>query len=152
MASLGLGGLLAARVQIEHPASVATIGALLAAGSVVLVVPAPVVVTTVAQFVLTTLAVAVGIAATKRLHDAVSSDVRSGVASTVGAASWIVFLPFALGFGAVSERLGIHAAGWMLTATAAATTTLLVAVTTATRRVTPPVETAIEAPCEPLAA
>ena len=152
MASLGLGGVLAARVQIESATSVATVAALLAAGSIALVVPTPVVVTTVAQFMLTTLAVALGIAATKRLHDAVSSDVRSGVASTIGAASWIVFLPFALGFGAISERLGIHAAGWMIAAVAAATTTLLVAVTIATRRVAPPVVTAIEAPCEPLAA
>ena len=74
------------------------------------------------------------------------------MASTIGAASWIVFLPFALGFGAISERLGIHAAGWMLAAVAAATTTLLVGVTTATRRVATPVELAIDTPCEPLAA
>ena len=152
MASLGLGGVLAARVQIERPTSVATIAALLAAGSTALVVPTPVVATTVAQFMVTTLAVAIGIAATKRLHDAVSSDVRSGVASTIGAATWIVFLPFALGFGAISQRLGIHAAGWMLAAVAAATTTLLVAVTAATRRVARPVELAIDTPCEPLAA
>ena len=152
MASLGVGGVLAAHVQIECATSVATIAALLTAGSIVLVVPAPVVVTTAAQFVLTTLAVAIGIAATKRLHDAVGSDVRSGVASTIGAASWIVFLPFALGFGAISERVGIHGAGWMLAVVAAATTTLLVGVATATRRAAPPVELAIDAPCEPLAA
>ena len=152
MASLGLGGLLAARIQIERATNVAIIATLLATGSIVLIVPASVVVTTAAQFVLTTLAVAIGITATKRLHDAVSSDVRSGVASTIGAATWIVFLPFALGFGAITERFGIHAAGWMLAAVASATTTLLVRVTTATRRVAPPAELAIETPCQPLAA
>ena len=131
---------------------VAIIATLLATGSIVLIVPAAVVVTTAAQFVLTTLAVAIGITATKRLHDAVSSDVRSGVASTIGAATWIVFLPFALGFGAITERFGIHAAGWMLAAVASATTTLLVRVATATRRVAPPVELAIETRCQPLAA
>jgi hypothetical protein len=53
---------------------------------------------------------------TRLLHDAVPSTIRSGVASGVGAVSWMAFLPFALGFGLVSKHIGVHTAGWMITA------------------------------------
>ena len=41
---------------------------------------------------------------------------------------WIVFLPLALGFGAVSDRTGVHTAGWMLVAVTALTGVALVKV------------------------
>jgi hypothetical protein len=53
--------------------------------------------------------------------------VRTGVASGVGAATWATFLPFSLGFGAFSERWGVHTAGWLLVAVAVAIAGLLVA-------------------------
>jgi hypothetical protein len=53
---------------------------------------------------------------TGRLHDAVPSAIRSGVASGVGTFTWLTFLPFALVFGLVSERAGVHTAGWMIVA------------------------------------
>ena len=62
-----------------------------------LVVSSHVVVVTVAQVVVAMLSVVIGIFLTRVLHDAVPSDVRSGVASGVGAATWATFLPFALG-------------------------------------------------------
>ena len=71
---------------------------------------------TAAQIVLALLVVVAGIHVTRLLHDAVPSTVRAGVASGVGALSWIAFLPFALVFGVVSKHRGVHAAGWMITA------------------------------------
>jgi hypothetical protein len=87
------------------------------------------VVVTVAQVALATLAVAIGVTATRLLHDQIESSIRSSVSSGVGAATWIVFVPFALVFGVATERLGIAAGGWLLAAAAATTTGLLVTVT-----------------------
>ena len=53
------------------------------------------------------------------MHDAVPSTIRTGVASGISAVSWIFFLPFALGFGAVSKQSGVYTSGWMITAAAA---------------------------------
>jgi hypothetical protein len=41
----------------------------------------------------------------------------------------MVFLPFALAFGAISERFGVSTAGWLLVVAGAATSGLLVTVT-----------------------
>jgi hypothetical protein len=68
----------------------------------------------------------VSIPLTGRLHDAVSSTVRAGVASGVGTLTWMTFLPFALLFGAVSQRAGVTDAGWTLIAVAVITVLLLV--------------------------
>jgi hypothetical protein len=56
----------------------------------------------------------VSIPITGRLHDAVPSSIRAGVASGVGTLTWLTFLPFAFAFGAVSDRSGVHETGWML--------------------------------------
>jgi MFS family permease len=126
MAALGLGGALAGRLRADSPRTVVAIGVLLIASAATLVAGGHVVVVTAAQIVVVVLAVVVGILLTRALHDAVPSDVRSGVASGVGAATWATFLPFALGFGAASERWGVHAAGWSLVAVAVAVAGLLV--------------------------
>jgi MFS family permease len=126
MAALGLGGALAAHLRAERRRTVVAIGVVLVASATAMVVGGHVVVVTAAQIVVVVLAVAVGIVVTRALHDAVPSDVRSGVASGVGAATWAVFLPFALGFGAASEHWGVHAAGWSLVAVAVAVAGLLV--------------------------
>jgi hypothetical protein len=68
------------------------------------------------------------------------------VASGIGAATWATFLPFSLGFGAVSERWGVHTAGWFLVAIAVAIAGLLIA----THRPCP--ATAVAAPCFSVAA
>jgi hypothetical protein len=90
--------------------------------------------------------VVLGIFLTRRLHDAVPSEVRTGVASGIGAATWATFLPFSLGFGAVSEHWGVHTAGWFLVAIAVAIAGLLIA----THRPCP--ATAIAVPCFSIAA
>jgi MFS family permease len=68
------------------------------------------------QVLLTLLVVAVSIPVLRRLHDAVPSAIRAGVASGVGTLTWLTFVPFALAFGAVSERAGVNRAGWLLVA------------------------------------
>jgi hypothetical protein len=69
----------------------------------------------VTQMVLVLLAMALSIHIARLLHDAVPSSIRAGVASGVGAFSWIAFLPFALVFGVVSRDLGVGTAAWMIT-------------------------------------
>ena len=93
------------------------------------------------------MSVVIGIFLTRLLHDAVTSDVRSGVASGVGAATWAIFIPFAIGFGAVTQRWGVHVAGWMLIALGAAIVFLLTTVTSRASAGTPSTVPAIVAPC-----
>jgi hypothetical protein len=81
-----------------------------------------------AQVSLTLLVVAVSIPVLRRLHDAVPSAIRAGVASGVGTLTWLTFVPFALVFGAVSERAGVDRAGWLLVAIGAVAALLIVVV------------------------
>ena len=133
MASLGIGGLLAGRVRLDTGRMTAGVMGVLVAASIVLAVVDHPAVATAAQSVLVVLPVAVGISLTRRLHDSVASDIRSGVASGVGALTWAVFLPFALGFGMVSERLGVRPAGWTLVGLAVGVAALLPVVQAAHR-------------------
>jgi hypothetical protein len=57
--------------------------------------------------------VVVGIHINRLMHDAVPSTIRTGVASGISAVSWLMFLPFALSFGAVSKQSGVYISGWM---------------------------------------
>jgi peptidoglycan/LPS O-acetylase OafA/YrhL len=136
MASLGVSGLLAGRVRFEHWPSLAVVSVVLVGAGLTLVLVRNPAVATAAQAVLAALAIAIGIFLTRLLHDAIPSDIRSGVSSTVGAGSWIVFLPFSLAFGAVSERWGVHTAGTMILGVIAAAIILLVLVVHAARRAT----------------
>jgi Major Facilitator Superfamily len=131
MASLGFGGALAGRLRPDRTATVAVLGVLLVGSAATLLVTSDVVVVTVAQIITAVVSVVIGIFLTRQLHDAIPSEVRSGVASGVGAATWATFLPFALAFGAVSERWGVHTAGVLLVAVALAVAGLL-AVTSGT--------------------
>jgi MFS family permease len=126
MASLGLGGALAGRVRPDNPRAVRALGLVLVASAATLVVSRHIVVITAAQVVVAMLSVTLGIFLTRVLHDAVPSDIRSGVASGVGAATWATFLPFAVGFGAMSQRWGVHAAGTTIVAVALTIAALLV--------------------------
>ena len=134
MAALGVGGVLAGRIRFDSVGSLGTIVGLLVGASATLVFGHHPLLVTGAQVVLVVLAVAVGIHLTRLLHDAVASDVRSGVASGIGAASWLVFLPFALAFGSASERWGVNAAGWLLVGVAVAAAALLILVAASAHR------------------
>ena len=80
------------------------------------------------QVLLTLLVVAVSIPVLRRLHDAVPSSIRAGVASGVGTLTWLTFVPFALAFGAVSERAGVNRAGWLLVAIGVVAAVLIIVV------------------------
>jgi MFS family permease len=110
--ALGLGGLLGGRLDLRRKSTGGALLVIVAAALAALVASRVVVVTIVAQVVLMLLVVAVGIQMSGRLHDAVPSTLRAGVSSGVGTLSWLTFLPFALVFGAVSDRSGVRAAGW----------------------------------------
>lgn len=116
VSTLGLGGLIAGRLRFDRPATLGGVVGLMILASLVLTVSRSILVVTAAQVVLALLVVAAGIHVTRLLHDAVPSTIRSGVASGVSAVSWMAFLPFALVFGLVSKQIGVHTAGWMITA------------------------------------
>ncbi len=62
------------------------------------------------------------------LHDSLSSRVRAGAASGVGALSSIAFVLFALIFGGVSQHVGIFHAGWLVVGVTLLVSALLVKV------------------------
>jgi predicted MFS family arabinose efflux permease len=126
MAALGLGGLLGGRLKLTEAATPAAIGAIIVACCIALATSHVIIIVVAAQVLLVLLVVAVSIPTTARLHDAVSSTVRAGVASGVGTLTWMTFLPFAFVFGAVSDSSGVHDAGWTLIATAVITVLMLV--------------------------
>jgi MFS family permease len=134
LSALGLGGLLAGRWRLDRPAPLVVSVGLMGLSSVVLTASHNILLVTVAQVVLALLLVVASIHVTKLLHDAIPSAVRSGVASGVGALSWLAVLPFALVFGLVSKQVGVHAAGWLVVAVTVLTGGLLANLTLRQRR------------------
>jgi predicted MFS family arabinose efflux permease len=126
MAALGLGGLLGGRLQLTRPITVAALSALIVASSIVLTMSDAIGIVIAAEILLVLLVVAVSIPITGRLHDAVPSTIRAGVASGVGTLTWLTFLPFAFAFGYVSDRSGVEDAGWTVAVVALLTVVLLV--------------------------
>lgn len=113
MATLGVGGLLAGRIALHRPLILAVfVGAMVLASLALTMRNLPVAIG--AQVVLTFLLLMASIRATQLLHDAVPSNIRTGVASGVSALGWMCFLPFALGLGVLSKNEGVHLAAWML--------------------------------------
>jgi len=126
MSTFGIGGLVAGRIPLDRPMPVGAVMVLTTGSGLALTMNPGAVVVTLAQVVLALLLVVVGIHATRLLHDRVPSTIRAGVASGVGALSWLAFLPFALAMGLVSDAHGVQAAGWLLTGATAITGLLLV--------------------------
>ncbi|TWD84300.1 putative MFS family arabinose efflux permease [Kribbella amoyensis] len=116
MLTLSLGGFLAGRLHLDRRPIVAGLVVIAIPAAVVLSFSRDLAVLTAAMMVLATVMVVAGIHVNRLLHDAVDSTVRTGVASGVSALSWMVFLPFALTFGAVSKDAGVHSANWLLVA------------------------------------
>lgn len=125
MSTLGIGGLLVG--QLARPSRLVGTGVVLVAALAVLGVSHDFAVVTVAQVVAALLLVAVGIHASRLVNDAIPSTVRAGVTSGISSLSWLVFLPFSLLFGVVSDAGGVHRAAWLLVGVAAAVALLLVA-------------------------
>ena len=114
MAALGVGGLLGGRLALNRPITAAALAAVIGACCIALSMSHVIGIVVVAQVVLVLVLVAVSIPVTGRLHDAIPSTIRAGVASGVGTLTWLTFLPFAFAFGAVSDRSGVDDAGWLL--------------------------------------
>ena len=113
MATLGIGGLLAGRIALHRPLILAVVVGVMVLASLALTMRnLPVAIG--AQVVLTFLLLVASIRATQLLHDAVPSNIRTGVASGVSALGWMCFLPFALGLGVLSQNEGVHVGAWML--------------------------------------
>lgn len=125
MATLGLGGLLAGRLSLDRTTTLGVVVTLQILAGLALTTSTNLAVVTSAQVVLAALIVVAAIHVSRRLHDAVPSTIRSGVASAAGSISWIAFLPIALVFGVVSHEHGVQAAGWTLTALTVLTAALL---------------------------
>jgi MFS family permease len=127
VSTVGLGGLLAGRLRLERPATAWIVAAAMTVSALVLTTGAGGLVVTAAQVTLALLAGLAAIRVSAVLHDAVPSSIRSGVASGVSSLSWLVFLPVALGFGALSTAHGVQAAGWLLVAATVLASGLIVA-------------------------
>ena len=124
----GVGSWLSARLTLSKPASIVGIAGLLVVSSLALVVVRNVVVVIIAQGVLVAGGVSVSMVFTCLLHDSLSSRVRAGAASGVGALSSMAFVLFALIFGVVSQHAGVFRAGWMVVGVALLAGALLVTV------------------------
>ena len=122
MAAVGLGSVLGGRVPTSR-AGTARLAAVLVAATIVSHHAAVVI---VAQVTVSLVLVALSIVLTGKLHDAIPSNIRAGVASGVGTVTWIVFMPFALIFGFVSNRIGVFSAGRMLVGLAAVSAVVMV--------------------------
>jgi hypothetical protein len=151
VSTLGLGGLLAGRLPLDRLPVQAGLAGVMALATVALTLTSNLMVVAVAQVVLVLLTVALGIHVARLLHDAVPSAVRAGVASGVGAFSWIAFLPFALAFGLVSRDLGMETAGWMITGAVLLVAVVLAVQSVVRRPAQPgqvqPVTSGMSAPC-----
>lgn len=119
VSTLGLGGLLAGRLRLDRPITVVAVVVVMLGACFTLTTSHNLLVVTTAMVLLTLLVLVAGIHVSKLMHDAVPSTIRTGVASGISAVSWMLFLPFALGFGAVSKQSGVYVSGWMFTAATA---------------------------------
>jgi MFS family permease len=113
-ASLGLGAVLAARLDFRRPAVLAATIAVAGLTSAVLVAGYSVMAVALALVALTTFLVAASTHLSRLLHDALPSSLRTGVGSGVSTLSWAVFVPGALLMGVITHRHGAHTAGWLI--------------------------------------
>lgn len=134
VATLGAGGYLATRLDLDRHPIALTVSAILAAAPILLATSHSTVVIVTAQTVLQLMLAVTGIRAGRLLHDAVPSNIRAGVSSGAGTFSWMLFLPFSLAFGALARTQGVYTAGWIIVGTCAALAALVVTSTRAARK------------------
>ncbi len=117
--------MLAARIPWHRTGVLVALGVVMTAASATTAVSHGIAAVLVAQFVLALALALVGIHASQRLHDAIPSQVRAGVASGASTVVWLAFVPAALAFGWLAEAVGVHRAGWLLTGLVAMSAVLL---------------------------
>jgi MFS family permease len=108
---IGSGGLLARKLR---PATIAVVGFLTLAASFGLMVHVPVVVVLAEPAVIVGI-IALDVVVSRYLHDALPSAIRAGASSAAGIIGWGAFIPVALAFGAISRKLGMASASWLVT-------------------------------------
>jgi MFS family permease len=133
VSTLGFGGLLAGRLRLDRPVNAVAAAAAMTVAALLLTADTGFVAVTAAQVTLALLTGLAAIHVSAVLHDAVPSAIRSGVASGVGSLSWLVFVPVALGVGALSTAHGVQRAGWVLVVLALLAGTLLAITARSTR-------------------
>ena len=117
VSTFGIGGLLAGKLRLDRPGTLAVVTVLGIAACLTLSISNDILVIALGQIVLALLIVTASIYVGQLLHDAVPSTVRAGVVSGTSTFSWLIFLPFSLVFGLISKHTGVHAANWMITVT-----------------------------------
>jgi MFS family permease len=125
VATLGIGGYLAAKLHLDRAVPVVVIAVVLTASSVLMATSHTLLLVAAAQTVLALMLAIIGIHAGRLLHDSVPSNIRAGVSSGAGTFSWMLFLPFSLVFGALARSHGVYWAGWVLVGVVAALALLL---------------------------
>jgi MFS family permease len=114
VSTIGVGGYLAGRLDLERRAVSIALAALAPAAALALSRTGSLAGAIGAQTVLALALAVIGIHAGKLLHDGVPSNVRAGVSSGVGTFSWMLFLPFSLAFGALAREHGLRSSAWFL--------------------------------------
>jgi hypothetical protein len=115
VATLGIGGLLAGRLNLSKPPAAIGVAVVMVLACLVMTSSHNLLALTLAMIVLALLVVVAIIHVSRLMHDAVASTIRTGVASGISAVSWLLFTPFALSFGAVSKSSGVYTSGWLIT-------------------------------------
>jgi MFS family permease len=124
--TLAVGGYVVAKLHLERTGTILLIAALLAGSAVLLAISHLVLLVAAAQTVLALMVAIIGIRAGRLLHDTVPANIRAGVSSGAGTLSWMLFLPFALVFGAIARGYGLYRASWILVGFATALALLLI--------------------------
>lgn len=118
LGSLGLGGLLAAKLRIDKPLVFTGVVTVIIASAASLVFWRNFYAVVVVQMLLVTTMLASEIIFARSLHDELSSTLRAGAASAVSTFVSIIFIPFSLVFGSISNRHDTFSAAWMVLAIA----------------------------------
>jgi hypothetical protein len=129
VATMGAGGYLAARLHLDRRRATLAVAGIVAVSPVLLVTSHSVIVVGAAQTLLQLTLAVTAIHAGRLLHDAVPSNIRAGVSSGAGTLSWLLFLPFSVGFGVVARGHSVYMAGWIIVGACVALAALLVAST-----------------------
>jgi MFS family permease len=127
VATIGIGGMLAARLRLDHRPTLLGLAGLLAVLPLGLTGDRPLLLVIAAQTGLAVLLAVVAIHAGRLLHDAVASTVRAGVSSGAGTLSWLLFLPFSIGFGHLTQGSGVGTSAWLVAAVVVVLAVLLAA-------------------------
>jgi MFS family permease len=137
VSTLGVGGLVAAKLHLERRLMLAVLIILALATALLLTWTRSLAVVVTAQVVLALVLAIVGIHASRLLHDAVPSSIRAGVSSGAGTITWVLFVPFSLVFGWAAREKGVHSSGFMLAGAVVVVSVLLVVSVRASRAVAP---------------